>query len=201
MTRPAVLIDLGGVLVPDYLGAAANYWAGRLGIAPGDFLAAVFAGNDEAVLVGRTSESAWWELVGERLRRDAAAVDEIRRDLAARHRWDAELVDGLRGLRGRVAIAIVSNAWPAARARIVEAGVDRLVDAVVLSCEVGCAKPDRRIYEIALRRLGVEPGDALFVDDTEGHVDAARSLGMAGHLHDGTAGVIERIEIHLRCVG
>jgi putative hydrolase of the HAD superfamily len=40
-----------------------------------------------------------------------------------------------------------------------------LFDAEVFSCEVGMLKPDPRIYALACDRLGVAPGDALFVGD------------------------------------
>jgi putative hydrolase of the HAD superfamily len=46
----------------------------------------------------------------------------------------------------------------------------------------------------ALRRLAAAPGDALFIDDTPGHVTTAQSLGMTGHLHTSTAGTMIRIE-------
>jgi putative hydrolase of the HAD superfamily len=46
-----------------------------------------------------------------------------------------------------------------------ETSLGRKFDAAVFSCEVGVSKPDRRIYEIACERLGVEPGDCLFVGD------------------------------------
>jgi HAD superfamily hydrolase (TIGR01509 family) len=52
---------------------------------------------------------------------------------------------------------------------------------VVCSGEVGVAKPDEGIFRIALERLGLDPADVLFIDDTEEHVLAARSLGMNGH--------------------
>ena len=39
------------------------------------------------------------------------------------------------------------------------------LDEVVFSCDVGVAKPDPRIYEIACQRLGVEAADCLFVGD------------------------------------
>ena len=38
-------------------------------------------------------------------------------------------------------------------------------DVTVFSCDVGVSKPDRRIYEIASERLGVRPGECLFVGD------------------------------------
>jgi HAD superfamily hydrolase (TIGR01509 family) len=40
-------------------------------------------------------------------------------------------------------------------------------DAVVLSADAGVCKPDSRIYRLVLARLGVEPGEALFVGDGE----------------------------------
>ena len=70
---------------------------------------------------------------------------------------------------------------------MVRAGMADIANAIVLSCETGYAKPDVRIYQAALRRLAVAPSDALFIDDAPGHVTAAESLGMVGHLHTSTA--------------
>jgi putative hydrolase of the HAD superfamily len=53
-------------------------------------------------------------------------------------------------------------------------------DATVFSCDVGVSKPDRRIYEIACERLGVEPGDCLFVGDgANDELPGAERAGMA----------------------
>ncbi|AKA01885.1 HAD-IA family hydrolase [Streptomyces noursei] len=192
---PAILLDVGGVLSPDHLTAAAAAWGDRLDMRQHAFLAALFAGNDDQVLIGRTGQEAWWRLVRRRLGTTPALMTEIRRDLAARQRWDAELVAGVRALRGRARTVLVSNARPELRPALAAAGVLDAVDGTVLSCEVGCAKPDPRIYVLALRRAGVaDPARALFVDDTAGHVHAARALGMAGHLHADTGGTLVRIE-------
>lgn len=185
------------MLIPDYLTAAAAEWAGRLGISPPEFLAAVFGGSDEQVLVGRMPEQQWWSVVAGRLPADARLIRAIRADLAAREVWDADLVGYLREVRGRAPTAIVANAWPGLRARMRRAGLAGLTDRLVLSAEVGWAKPDPRIYQVALRRLHAAAGDALFVDDTASHVAAARALGLAGHVHEATATTIARIEAHL----
>ena len=65
MNRPAILIDIGGVLVPDHLTAAAAEWSTRLGISPHAFLAALFGGNDDQVLIGRTTEEVLVETSSE----------------------------------------------------------------------------------------------------------------------------------------
>jgi len=50
------------------------------------------------------------------------------------------------------------------------------------SCRIGVAKPDPRAYQICAQRLGVATSDALFFDDNERNVAAARETGMAAEL-------------------
>jgi len=49
---------------------------------------------------------------------------------------------------------------------------------IVVSGEVGVAKPDPRIYQLFLARHQLAAGDCLFIDDVARNVDAARALGM-----------------------
>jgi len=46
----------------------------------------------------------------------------------------------------------------------------------ILSCEEKVAKPDYRIYDICLKKLGVEPHYVLFIDDSEENVNAAQKM-------------------------
>jgi putative hydrolase of the HAD superfamily len=193
----AILIDIGGVLIPGYLPAAAAEWGARLGISQQAFLAALFGGSDDQVLTGRVSEPQWWAVVAGRLGAGPGLMAELQQDLAAREVWDGALtahLRRLRRLRGGARTAIVSNAWPGTRARMSRAGMLDIAEEIVLSCEIGYAKPDPRIYTAALQRLAVSPSHALFIDDTPGHVTAAESLGITGHVHTGTASTVARIE-------
>jgi putative hydrolase of the HAD superfamily len=56
--------------------------------------------------------------------------------------------------------------------------IDALFEVVVDSAFVGCRKPDPKIYQITLERIGLAGNDCLFVDDVEVNCDAARELGM-----------------------
>lgn len=69
-----------------------------------------------------------------------------------------------------------------------------IADEVLLSCDVGIAKPDPQIYRLALRRVAVAARDALFIDDDAAHVAVARELGMTGHVHRSTLDTIAAIE-------
>jgi 2-haloacid dehalogenase len=59
-------------------------------------------------------------------------------------------------------------------------------DAYVISGLEGVAKPDRRIFEILLRRHGLRPQACVFIDDQARNVAAARELGLVG-LHFSSA--------------
>ncbi len=52
--------------------------------------------------------------------------------------------------------------------------------ALVLSFQVGAAKPEPEIFLEAARRLGVNPQQCVYVDDVEEYVEAAEKLGMRG---------------------
>lgn len=56
--------------------------------------------------------------------------------------------------------------------------VDEIFDVVVDSAFVGTRKPERRIYEITLERLGLPAEATLLVDDIEANCAAAAALGM-----------------------
>jgi putative hydrolase of the HAD superfamily len=91
----------------------------------------------------------------------------------------ADVLPFMAGLRARgIKIAIVSNCDEQARGLLGWLGVTPLADALVLSCEVGAAKPAARIFERALEVLGVSAQAALFVDDNPDYCAAAAALGI-----------------------
>ena len=75
--------------------------------------------------------------------------------------------------------------------------VDEIFDVVVDSAFVGVRKPDRRIYEITLERLGVEAQSALFIDDFEINCTAASELGMTSVWFRDNAQALAEIEAAL----
>ncbi len=55
-------------------------------------------------------------------------------------------------------------------------------DVLVWSYQVRVAKPDPAIYRHVLKELGTLPEEALFIDDKQANIEAARALGMKGLL-------------------
>lgn len=70
----------------------------------------------------------------------------------------------------------------------------KLLRDVVVSGEEKTIKPERRIYEIALARMGnPEPSDVLFTDDREKNCEAAEALGIKAHHFQGATGFEARL--------
>ncbi|EOM75364.1 HAD family hydrolase [Rhodococcus rhodnii] len=86
--------------------------------------------------------------------------------------------------RSGVRTAIASNDPGGAGAEPLRALAGSLVDVVVLSGDVGEAKPDAAIYRRVAALLDLPPRECVFVDDLPANVAGAAAVGMAGVLFD-----------------
>jgi putative hydrolase of the HAD superfamily len=182
MPIKAVIFDVGGVLRRSETEEGRRKWEARLGLAKGELADIVFDSPLAwAATLGQASDAVIWEDVSTRFSLDAEQLHQLKRDFWSGDRTDDELVRYLGGLRPRRKTALLSNAWPGARRVFSERmGLADVVDEIIISAEEGVAKPDLAIYQIALRRLGVKPREAVFVDDVAANVEAARALGIHG---------------------
>jgi putative hydrolase of the HAD superfamily len=117
-------------------------------------------------------------VLDEQLVADLAIGDRAAWASAAQTYADAH--ETLRTLRERgFSLAMVSNCSCQATDVIRATQLDRHMDAMALSFELGVAKPDPGIFLAACERLGVSPGACVFVaDGAGGELEAARALGM-----------------------
>lgn len=91
-----------------------------------------------------------------------------------------DALPALRGTRARgLKVALVSN-WDVRLRRLVEGmGIIGLFDTIVISTEVGCEKPDPRIFQIACERLAVQPAAAVHVGDhLREDIEGAKAAGV-----------------------
>jgi len=87
----------------------------------------------------------------------------------------------LHTLRRHTRLALVSNIWSDSRLwhdHFDRCGVSQLFEVVVFSSELGCDKPDPRIFLEALDQLDIVASECLFVgDDPVADIDGAGRLG------------------------
>jgi len=94
-------------------------------------------------------------------------------------RENEAMADLLDGLKQSYELCLLSNTNQCHYEFIQESfDVERHFGNVVLSYEVGCAKPAREIYGAVVERVGVPAGQCLFIDDLEINVRAAMDFGM-----------------------
>ena len=82
-----------------------------------------------------------------------------------------------------IKLGILSNIVPDFLNRIKDTlPVLSIFDVSVFSCEVGRIKPDKKIYEILLSRLGCKAEELVYFDDLDVNVTAALDLGIKAFL-------------------
>ena len=184
MTKPArdtVVFDLGGVLIA---------WD------PRHLYRKLFAGDETAMehFLANVCTHEW-----NRCQDAGRSFAEGARLLKAEHPEKAELIDAyfsrfdemmpgpiagsveiLAELRDRgTSLYGLTNfsaeTYPAAFERF---EFLRWFDGILISGEVGLIKPDHRIFELLIERFAIDPRRAVYIDDVETNVIAARPLGM-----------------------
>jgi epoxide hydrolase-like predicted phosphatase len=180
----AVIFDLGGVLVRTEDPRPRTELARRLGMTYDELNHLVFE-SDSARLatIGKTTTKKHWESVRLTLGLPVEDFPSVRTGFWAGDELDDGLVDYIRSLRPRFKTGLLSNAWDNLRRVITRTWeIADAFDDIVISAEAGMAKPDPRIYELALQRLGITAAEAIFVDDFPRNIQAAHQVGLQGIL-------------------
>ena len=144
--------------------------------------------------VGKITEKEHWLTVMKMLKQPAGAFERIREEFFAGDMIDHTLVEFIRSLRGKYKTCLISNAFDDLREYIVREKFDDAFDHMIISAEVKVAKPEARIYHMALEQLGVSPNEAVFVDDFIENIEACEKLGIHGVHFKDTESAIQRVK-------
>ena len=194
--RHIVLFDLFGVIArPQRPGALADM-AARCA-APADAFAAAYWALRPPYDAARDSAPEYWTAVLERVSRraDPDTIEKLRlADIDSWSRVDRRMVAYVRALRARAEVALLSNI-PSDHADAFLAAQPwlRRLDHVAFSGKINAAKPDPAAFHHCVRAMRADPADFLFIDDRAENVNAARNVGMSGHVFTGLdelAGVV-----------
>jgi putative hydrolase of the HAD superfamily len=166
----------------------------RLGLPEGALAAAAFDPDRLGrAMEGRLSAADWCDEIGAdlagRFGIDAGAAAAAWSESG----WDIDLsvIDMVIAVRTRVPVALLSNATTRLLEDLERSGIDDAFDVVVGSADLGHAKPAHAAFAAAADRLGVPLERCLFVDDTPGHVEAARGFGMRAEVFTDSADLRE----------
>jgi epoxide hydrolase-like predicted phosphatase len=176
----AVIFDLGGVLLRTEDTGPRTKYAKKLGMSRQELERAVFDGTSAVrATIGEITAAEHWENVRQRLELPHKEIKKLQDRFWGGDRLDSELVDYVRSLRGTYRTALLSNAWSDARDAIQDKfKIQDAFDELIISAEVHLAKPNPRIFQYAVDKLGVVARHAIFVDDFIDNVESAREFGL-----------------------
>ena len=184
----ALISDFGGVLMRTRSDSPRRALEQRLGLAPRTIEACVFSSElSLSAQRGEISEDAFWRTL-ERdldLPRRGMTLLEFQDEFFSEDSLDEELMALIRSVRPGLKTGLISNAWDGLReVLLTRVPIADAFDVLVISAEEKSMKPEARLYHLALERLGVKAGEAIFLDDFSENVRAANALGLIGvHFH------------------
>lgn len=175
----AVILDLDGLLVQTEIlwSRAKEILFERYGVA--------YRREDHIAVFG-TSDHYTARVFARRLGLPPGREDDIRREYlevaAGLFEQGVPAAPGARelleSLRGRVPLGLCSNTRHALVMRILDGFTEAGVFDAIVTGDDGAPKPAPDLYLLACRRLGVEPGDAVALEDSPTGVAAARAAGL-----------------------
>lgn len=176
----AVIFDVGGVLLKTFDWSFRQRWDEKLGLPKRTIEELVFNSPlGMAAQLGQVTIEEHWQLIGRELGLTAAELATLRHDFWAGDAFDLELINWIRQLRPRYQTAVISNAFTDLRQVLtVEFNFGDVFDLITVSAEEGVMKPHPAIYERTLTQLGVQPAEAIFIDDNLRNIEAAQALGL-----------------------
>jgi epoxide hydrolase-like predicted phosphatase len=125
----------------------------------------------------------------------ASEMQDFQTDFWGGDSLDSQLVEYIRALHKRWKTGLLSNAFTSLRRVVTEHWqFADAFDEMIISAEVGLLKPDARIYQLALQRLGVDAKESIFIDDYTENVEGAQAVMMRAIHFTSPAQVVAELE-------
>lgn len=196
----AIIFDFGRVITAQKPLSLFGRYEKDLGLMPGTINPIMFGSQVwQDALFGRKRMIEFWHAIGPQLRLNTPGEID-----AFRHRYHADeainqgVLKLIHFLHGTYKLAVLSNSPPGLEKWLADWKILHLFDVVFCSGDEGVVKPDPLAFKVTLDRLGVEPKEAVFIDDTKGHVEAAQGQGLHGLLFTTAEVLSDQLETLLK---
>ncbi len=174
----SVIFDWGGVLIEDPAPGLVKYCSEALGVSTEDYIKAYnkFGVDFQRDII---DEDTFWEGICGELGKPRPDVPSLWSDAfkAVYVPREEMFCLAIRLHEKGYKTGFLSNTEKPAMQYFHQLGYD-MFDVLVFSCAEGMSKPDRRIYELTIRRLGFKPERSVFIDDKPEYIDGARQAGL-----------------------
>jgi putative hydrolase of the HAD superfamily len=183
MAIKAVIFDLAGVVLFTIRGTFNSLLAERLE-APLDEVERIMSDHTNDLWdINELSDDAFYDHLLTELKQPLEKKAIIRKFVIDDFYVDQEMLALIRELRKTYTTALLTN-FPDHVHDFMKRSwhMDGAFDHIIVSADVKLIKPDPRIYQLTLERLGCLAHEAVFIDDRKINVEAAETLGIKGIL-------------------
>ena len=174
----SVIFDWGGVLVDDPAPGLMRYCAQALSVTKDDYIRThdKFAADFQKGLIG---EDTFWERICGELKVPKPKVPSLWADAFKAVYVPKEDMFSLaeRLHKDGYKTALLSNTEVPAMQYFYQLQYD-MFDVLVFSCAEGTRKPEKKIYELTIQKLGSRPGQSVFIDDKPEYINGAKQKGL-----------------------
>ena len=178
----ALVFDIGGVLLRTDDRTARTELDHKYNLPPGGSDQLVFDNpKSKLSFIGQADSSEIWQYVADSLSLTDEALIEFEERFWSGDSVDDALIQFIQTCRASYTTALLSNAWVDARQTFAEKyGLmeGETVDHVLISAEIGLAKPDPKIYRVLAETINTPFEEILFVDDFIENIKGAEDLGI-----------------------
>lgn len=175
-----VIFDFGGVFVTEGLRRAREIYEKKTGLEIKKKWDTEIKPIWRAFEKAEIAEGDFWKGFTQKINDPRFDAQEFRKLMNKNQKRNEEIAKIIRKLRkkGYVTALLTNNVkeWIEDYNKIDP--LEKYFDVIVSSHEVKEVKPDPRIYEIMMERLGARPEECVFIDDKERNLVTARNLGM-----------------------
>ena len=89
-----------------------------------------------------------------------------------------DAIPTLEALKGRYKLGIISDTWPSIVPVLERFGILPYFDAITYSFQLGCFKPNPRMFQDALSKMGLPAQECVFIDDMARNLEGAAKVGI-----------------------
>lgn len=175
----AIIFDAFGVIYPEW----GNVFRDTAPVENREAIQEIFDLGD----LGKLNDEEYVNRVSDLMQMTRDELQEVRFDKC---QPDLQVLELAKEFRSTYKTAMLSNSSLGYIPKLMKRdNLDEYFEEFILSSEHGVMKPDKRIYEIAIEKLEIEPKESVFIDDRQVNIDAAKAVGMYGVLFESVAQV------------
>lgn len=169
-----LVLDCGGVMVNEFVLAFVKKLVAKYSVSYEEALD-LFYQSEGPYLLGKMSGEEFFKRFAKQLAIPTLRLMDLFLASEQPNKEMFSLVEKLKNYK----LAMLSDNFKEMVERIVpKYHLDKLFDHLIFSNEVGMRKPNPKIYQMILERLGLSPEECLFIDDHEVNLEGARELGI-----------------------